>query len=283
MRSTAKNIFNRIALNIDSKVRIGISRVDTNLSATADRYNEAILALGSVGPEGGIAFASDMTVSTDNRKKIELISAKILTRLKAGDSGSVHSLVAACFSELFSFYTIEIDKIKNTIFELLVNARNIVTETDESFQNDAFNSSFSFLAATDDRNRLEQFVQKRLQEYTATVSAARVRRENPVIKKTCSYIDSHLSENITLEGTAGLVKISPYYLSKIFKEEKGENFITYINARRLGKAKELLEDDMLSIKEISALVGYNDQNYFSKLFRNRFGMTPTEYRTSKTT
>ena len=101
--------------------------------------------------------------------------------------------------------------------------------------------------------------------------------ESPAVE-SCRYIEGHLSENISLKQAADAVHVTPFYLSKLFKDKKGENFISYVTTLRLGKAKQLLCDDILSIKEISGAVGYNDQNYFSKLFRHTFGVTPTEFR-----
>ena len=65
---------------------------------------------------------------------------------------------------------------------------------------------------------------------------------------------------------------------QIFKEEIGENFIDYITNIRIERAKKLLRDKTLSIKEICMEVGYKDPNYFSRLFKKSVGFTPTEYR-----
>lgn len=70
-------------------------------------------------------------------------------------------------------------------------------------------------------------------------------------------------------------------MSKLFKEEKGETFINFISDKRLEKSRQLLETTDLSIKEITADVGYNDQNYFSRIFKNKYGLSPKEYRKVK--
>ena len=72
--------------------------------------------------------------------------------------------------------------------------------------------------------------------------------------------------------------ISPYYFSKLFKEETGENFIEYLTSLRINKAKELIQNSSLSMKEICAEVGYADPNYFSRIFKKNVGATPTEYK-----
>ena len=75
-----------------------------------------------------------------------------------------------------------------------------------------------------------------------------------------------------------MVNISPYYFSKVFKEECGLNFIEYLTNIRIDKAKELLEKSNLSIKEICVSCGYTDPNYFSRSFKKNVGVTPTEYK-----
>ena len=80
---------------------------------------------------------------------------------------------------------------------------------------------------------------------------------------------------------AEYANVSSFYLSRLFKEEKGITFINFLTDRRLEKSRELLNDTNLSIKEITASIGYNDQNYFSRLFKNKYGVSPTEYRSEK--
>ena len=74
------------------------------------------------------------------------------------------------------------------------------------------------------------------------------------------------------------VNVSPYYFSKLFKEETGENFIEYLTGLRIAHAKELLKNPALSIKEICVMSGYSDPNYFSRIFKKQENMSPSEYR-----
>ena len=87
-----------------------------------------------------------------------------------------------------------------------------------------------------------------------------------------------MSEDLSLEDVAEAINVSSFYLSRLFKEVKGENYINYLTDLRMKKARELLKNPRISIKEISSEVGFNDQNYFSRIFKNKFGMTPTEFR-----
>ena len=158
--------------------------------------------------------------------------------------------------------------------------RNVVYELDSSYKNPAFDSIFSAFSAFKSREEFEAYVIERAMECLGAISAIRNGNENPVIKKACDYITAHLNENFGLEELASIIGVSPYYLSRLFKEEKGENFSNYVTSLRLEKAKKLLEDNSLIIKEITASVGYSDQNYFAKLFRQKYGLSPSEYRES---
>jgi two-component system response regulator YesN len=98
------------------------------------------------------------------------------------------------------------------------------------------------------------------------------------VKRAKSYIDENYSRDISLDEVSREVNISPYYFSKIFKEEANENFIEYLTRVRIEKAKEMLENPALSIKEVSVRSGYADPNYFSRIFKKQTDMTPREYK-----
>jgi YesN/AraC family two-component response regulator len=83
---------------------------------------------------------------------------------------------------------------------------------------------------------------------------------------------------ITLEETAAFVYISPTYLCRIFKEKTGENFSSYLNRIRISAAKQYLLGDTVSLTEISTMTGFQDQSYFSKVFKRVTGKTPWEFK-----
>ena len=99
-----------------------------------------------------------------------------------------------------------------------------------------------------------------------------------VVEKAKSFIKAQYHRDISLDDVSKEVDISPYYFSKLFKEEAGENFIEYLTNIRLKKAKELLDTTEMSMKEIGIQIGYSDPNYFSRIFKKNFGITPTEYK-----
>ncbi len=99
-----------------------------------------------------------------------------------------------------------------------------------------------------------------------------------LFNKVKSYITDNLKEDLNLESIAHNFNLSPYYFSRSFKEVMGCNLTDYINTIRIKKAKELLIENKMSIKEIGYTVGYSDPNYFSKVFKKYEGYSPKEYK-----
>ncbi|KAB2331748.1 response regulator [Bacillus mesophilum] len=106
------------------------------------------------------------------------------------------------------------------------------------------------------------------------------RLEADTFHKLKQYIFEHSHEDISLESLGQLVELSPIYISKMFKEKLGINYIDFLTQCRMEKAKGLLGDSKKSIKEITFETGYHDPNYFSKVFKKMCGITPMEYRKS---
>jgi two-component system response regulator YesN len=98
-----------------------------------------------------------------------------------------------------------------------------------------------------------------------------------LIERIKYYIINHYNEDITLQQLALKFFINPSYLSQIFKKETGITLSSFLEDVRLIKAKELLTNLTVDIGDIAARVGYNDSNYFSKVFKKKFGMSPTQY------
>lgn len=100
---------------------------------------------------------------------------------------------------------------------------------------------------------------------------------NHIVKATKEYLETHYAEDISLEDMAAYVNISPPYFSKLIKKNTGFNFIDWLSMLRVKKAKELLTNSNYTVKEVCFMVGYKDPNYFSRIFKKRIGITPSEF------
>ena len=101
---------------------------------------------------------------------------------------------------------------------------------------------------------------------------------SPFISEVLDYIDSHVSETMSLKTLAGHFYMSTYHLAHKFKEETGCTVNQYILRRKLGKAQESLVFSNEPIKKIAADCGYTNLQYFYSLFKKHTGNTPAEMR-----
>ncbi len=98
------------------------------------------------------------------------------------------------------------------------------------------------------------------------------------IDRAVQYVDAHYREDISLTQVADLMDMTPQYLSSTFKSHVGKNFTEYINHMRLENAARLLKQTALAVQEISEQSGYNSVQYFTRKFKEMYGITPTQYR-----
>lgn len=107
---------------------------------------------------------------------------------------------------------------------------------------------------------------------------AQKRTVNKEIKDVLQFIEINYEKDINLEELAGLVKMSPNYLSSLFKKEMQQNYADYLVQYRIEKAKELLLGTYLKTYEVADKVGFVNHSYFSRSFKKMTGTSPREFR-----
>ncbi len=103
-----------------------------------------------------------------------------------------------------------------------------------------------------------------------------------IVRQTMIYLHEHYMDSISLEDAARYVSMSKEYLARCFHQEMGITLVTYLNRYRVNQAKVLLEEGRLSLTEIALETGFSGSAYFSRVFRQEVGMSPSEYRQSAT-
>ena len=121
---------------------------------------------------------------------------------------------------------------------------------------------------------------KMILELTEAVQRHRLSERNYTqpIRKVIGFMRLNYSQNVTLEELANIAGFAPSYLSRQFKAELGLTVSEFIRRLRCRQAARLLKETDISIAEISAYVGYPDNNYFVKTFKKEYGMTPGAFR-----
>ena len=94
------------------------------------------------------------------------------------------------------------------------------------------------------------------------------------------YVRDHYRQEISMQDAARALNYSEPYFCRIFKERFGQSFTSYLTEYRIRRARELLCQPTVNIKEVGSYVGYPDPNYFAKVFRRLTGQSPSEYRLS---
>ena len=133
-----------------------------------------------------------------------------------------------------------------------------------------FGLNFRYLREVDRLNTpedLAQWLSAILDRFTALVFDLVDIKHKDVIYKAIDYIKRNYSNKLTLEETAAQINLSPSYFSKVFKEELGCSFNTYLNELRIEKSKRSSLAGSASIVEICDMVGFGDQSYFTKVFK----------------
>ena len=102
-------------------------------------------------------------------------------------------------------------------------------------------------------------------------------REVEAVKR---YIAAHYGDEMSVERLSELVYMAPSYLSSVFKKETGQNLNRFIKSVRMEKAKDLLEQTMMKIVDISTACGYPNVSYFCSSFREYYGISPQKFRES---
>ena len=101
---------------------------------------------------------------------------------------------------------------------------------------------------------------------------------SPLVRKTVVCIESDLAGELSLSALAGMLNVNPSYLSATFKKETGQTVTEYVNERRMKSGAHLLQTTRLQVQTVAQHCGISDVNYFTKLFKKAYGVTPRQFR-----
>ena len=102
-----------------------------------------------------------------------------------------------------------------------------------------------------------------------------------VVTQAIRIINRSYYEDLNLSSVSGEIHVNPSYLSSLFHKEMGKSFVNYLTEVRLKRAVSMLENTSDSIQEIAFACGFKEPNYFSRIFRKKYGRSPREYRSDK--
>ncbi len=276
--SLAENMMQRLSEKLNCGLRIGIGKIYRRFDMLAASYEESLKALRYLQGTGIMHFMDITATTTEVGSEYPEYKEKLLLqKVSAGDTAESINAFSCIFDWLEQEYRTQPLKIKNKLLELVFLVNHMSWEY-EPGGGTAGVDLLEEMLSINDLSELRNWCRKRVESVIGQINSYRDYKVGGLTKRAKEYIKNNFSKSITLEDVAREISVSPQYLSKLFKEETGENFIDYLTGTRIRIAKTLLEGDEMSVKEICFSIGYSDPNYFSRTFKKIVGATPTEYK-----
>ena len=277
---SARALCRKLGERFDMNFRIGIGSVKP-LSKMAESYEEATNAL--IQTTVHVAHVDDMPSGCKYEEDYPSeLEKQLFAEVEAGHPNEVIVLSASFYDWMLQHNGSQEHGVKLKCLEFVLWAEHLAYDkTGKVYEFNSRNTYLQEVLSCNLGDELKNWFTEKMKDAAFAVSNKSEAQTMSVVKKAKLYIDKNYMRDITLEDVSGMVNISSYYFSKVFKEELGENFIDYLTNLRIEKAKELLRSTDKSMKEIAILVGYNDPNYFSRIFKKYTGMTPTDFAKNK--
>lgn len=228
------------------------------------------------GTEPFIVYDSGFHGQLKAQEKVHVSSSKVMRLLEEGDYETLRSYVHDTFSVLCQ--RMDYSNVKHAFFDFLSNGKSYLEKWDDE--------SKKILAGRLDYENWNVLTSvDEAETYICDVMELLMHRPDEAgngysinVRKSISFIEENYGQNITLQDVADHVAISKNYLSMLFKQETGINFVAYLNQYRIEKAKQLLTTTNMKIYEIADSIGFYSPYYFSKVFKEITKMQCKEYR-----
>lgn len=261
----------------DISYRIGIGKV-REFEKLSESYQEAVNSL--VNTTGSTAHADDLPIGCDYESDYPLdLENKLFDSVEKGDVESGVKAAGDFYDWMVAQGDSALESTRLKTLEFALWADHIAyLKGGMTYRFTDRSDYLSVCYNTEDMNALKTWFVERIGNACRNMLNKQAERADSQIAVAISYIEENYTNNISLDDVSRIINISPYYFSKLFKEETGEGFVEYLTRLRIEKAKELLLGTDMPMKEICQEVGYPDPNYFSRIFKKNYGVTPTEYK-----
>jgi len=278
----ANEMIRKIKLVRNLDIACGIGSLYLNLEELRKSFEEARQSVSNSIKTGKCIHFKELNVSlqeTDFEYPIQK-ERELINSIRSGNiekiSETYREVSSLIFNNRFEYEAIReylmqlLAIIKRTMLEMGIGSLKVISLG-------GIAETKNFMKEED----LKYWFEMVINTITGIIFEFKESKENVMVTKMYSFINSNFTENISLDTLAEEFSLSTQYISKIFKDEYGKNFIDYLTEKRIDFAKELFRDKNISIKEVSKKVGYEDPNYFCRIFKKNTGQTPKDYKNRK--
>ena len=252
----------------------------------ADRYHTQYLENGLPETVATVSVPSDPQKRLDLFTNIELIENlyscenELANAVAHGQS----SKARAVFTNLpLNGFKFEAEPLRNIKVFSIVNNTILRKAAEQGGVHPLYIDQLSntFLTRIEEMNRSDNIFElwtDMIQKYCSLVNNHNTRSYSLPIQRVITRINFDITADLSLKTTAEYLKVNASYLSNLFKKETGYTLTNFVNKKRMEHAAFLLSTTALSVSAIAQQCGILDDNYFTKLFKRQYGMTPTQYR-----
>lgn len=282
LERTLEIVEKRIAKEGEQKITIGVGIAYDTIGDITNSYHQACDALdqGNFFGNSFVCFFCDLYDRDSQRFQMSRnVKEKITQCLYQEKFDKIDRLIESEFENIIQSGLATKDnilalKIDLTVFLMdLSNKLSVVSEKPKIYSN-LLND---FLRA-DSLPTLEIIIKEKLRELSIASHLILEKRTVRLIQDAQAIVLEQMHEPVNVQLIAQRLRISPNYLGAIFKAETGVRLTEYITNIKMREAARLLRESEKHITEITSLVGYDNANYFSRLFKKQYGVTPSEYR-----
>ncbi|HOB08503.1 MAG: PocR ligand-binding domain-containing protein [Limnochordia bacterium] len=208
---------------------------------------------------------------------------ELISHVAVGDKAGSLRVLNEILGYVFFTGQNDFEDIKYRSLELVVLLSRAAMEGGAE-QEEIFGLNNQYLNQVSRLHNIEElsvWLSRILTRFTDCVFNFKNVKNKDIIYKAIEFTNNNYMERLTLEDAASYVHLSPAYFSRLFKEETGYNFTTYLNTVRIEKSKNLLVNEAIPLADVSSLVGFEDQSYFTRVFKKMTGTTPGKFRETR--
>lgn len=283
---TLPDLLQRLQQNVTlmcrENVRIGVGKTVFSIADIPQSYQTALLALEHCSPDGGeTMFFGDLLPEQTALPPVRLedMKARLSESVTAGQTAKVRMVLEQLERQLQTMpltaqvlHTVCIDMTNAVIFKVSAYYPAVIPAV--------FGGEVSFLPLMEmkETGEMIRWISDILLPICENIAERQLSRQGQLAAELKHYMDNNLEKDMTVEAIAAVASLSRGYASSIFKKRYGISINQYLLNARMARAKELLAQPLLKIRDVATMVGFYNNAHFSAVFKREVGIPPRDYR-----